>query len=207
MSGRPRTPIAVLVSGSGSNLQSILDASTGAGYPAEVVVVISDRPGVRGLQRAAAAGVPSSVVAWSDYPDRDAFTVAVCDEAAGFGAEALILAGFMRILAPSALDRFPGRVVNIHPALLPSFPGAHGVAEAIAYGVKVSGVTVHFVDAEVDHGPIILQESVPVRPDDTEETLRARIQQVEHRVYPEVVAAFAAGRLRIEGRHVHWEGT
>jgi phosphoribosylglycinamide formyltransferase-1 len=207
MSGRPRTPIAVLVSGSGSNLQSILDASTGAGYPAEVVVVISDRPGVRGLQRAAAAGVPSSVVAWGDYPDRDAFTVAVCDEAAGFGAEALILAGFMRILAPSALDRFPGRVVNIHPALLPSFPGAHGVAEAIAYGVKVSGVTVHFVDAEVDHGPIILQESVPVRPDDTEETLRARIQQVEHRVYPEVVAAFAAGRLRIEGRHVHWEGT
>jgi len=207
MTGRPRTPIAVLVSGSGSNLQSILDASTGAGYAAEVVVVISDRPGVRGLQRAADAGVPAVVVAWGDYPDRDAFTMAVCDVAADHGAEGLILAGFMRILAPSALDRFPGRVVNIHPALLPAFPGAHGVAEAIAYGVKVSGVTVHFVDAEVDHGPIILQEPVPVRPDDTEETLHARIQQVEHRVYPEVVAAFAAGRLRIEGRHVQWEGT
>jgi len=206
MTGRPRTPIAVLVSGSGSNLQSILDAAAGADYPAEVVVVISDRPGVKALQRAAAAGVPGVVVAWGDYPDRDAFTVAVCDAAVAHHAEALILAGFMRILAPAALDRFPQRIVNIHPALLPSFPGAHGVAEAIAHGVKLSGVSVHFVDAEVDHGPIILQESVPVRPDDTEETLHARIQQVEHRVYPEVVAAFAAGRLRVAGRHVHWEG-
>ncbi len=207
MTGRPRYPIAVLVSGSGSNLQSILDAAAGTDFPAEVVVVISDRPGVRALQRAAAAGVPGVVVAWGDSHDRDAFTLAVCDVAAARGAEGLILAGFMRILAPSALGRFPNRIINIHPALLPSFPGAHGVAEAIAHGVKLSGVTVHFVDAEVDHGPIILQESVPVRPDDSEQTLHARIQQVEHRVYPEVVAAFAAGRLRIAGRHVHWEGT
>lgn len=207
MTRRPRYPIAVLVSGSGSNLQSILDAAAEDGYPAEVAVVISDRPGVRALQRAAAAGVPGVVVEWSDFPDRDGFTEAVCDAAASHGAEAMILAGFMRILAPSALARFPNRVLNIHPALLPSFPGAHGVSEAIAYGVKLSGVTVHFVDAEVDHGPIVLQEPVPVLPHDSEETLHARIQQVEHRVYPEAVAAFAAGRLRIDGRLVRWEGT
>ncbi len=207
MAGRsdPRCPIAVLVSGSGSNLQSIIDASADSDYPAEVVVVISDRPAVRALERAEAAGVPGVVVDWHDFSDRDEYTRAVCAAAADHGAEAMILAGFMRILTASALDLFPDRILNIHPALLPSFPGAHAVPEAIAHGVKLSGVTVHFLDAEVDHGPIILQESVPVLPDDSEETLHARIQQVEHRVYPEVVAAFATGRLRIDSRLVHWE--
>jgi phosphoribosylglycinamide formyltransferase-1 len=207
MAGRcdPRCPVAVLVSGSGSNLQSIIDASADSDYPAEVVVVISDRPAVRALERAEAAGVPGVVVDWNDFSDRDEYTRAVCAAAADHGAEAMILAGFMRILTASALDLFPDRILNIHPALLPSFPGAHAVPEAIAHGVKLSGVTVHFLDAEVDHGPIILQESVPVLPDDSEETLHARIQQVEHRVYPEVVAAFATGRLRIDSRLVHWE--
>ena len=199
-------PVAVLVSGSGSNLQALLDAASGdPDFGAEIVVVISDRPGVRALERAHRAGVPTEVIGWGDFNDRKSFSVAVCDTAQGHGAQALILAGFMRILAPVAVDRFPNRVINIHPALLPAFPGAHGVPEALAHGVKVSGVTVHFVDGEVDHGPIIAQRAVPVRSDDTEETLHARIQQEEHRLFPEVVKAFAAGRLRVDGRRVIWE--
>lgn len=199
-------PVAVLVSGSGSNLQALLDAASGdPDFGAEIVVVISDRPGVRALERAHRAGVPTEVIGWGDFNDRKLFSVAVCDTAQRHGAQALILAGFMRILAPVAIDRFPNRVINIHPALLPAFPGAHGVPEALAHGVKVSGVTVHFVDGEVDHGPIIAQRAVPVRSDDTEETLHARIQQEEHRLFPEVVKAFAAGRLRVDGRRVIWE--
>lgn len=199
-------PVAVLVSGSGSNLQALLDAASGdPDFGAEIVVVISDRPGVRALERAHRAGIPTEVIGWGDFNDRESFSVAVCDTAQRHGAQALILAGFMRILAPVAVDRFPSRVINIHPALLPAFPGAHGVPEALAHGVKVSGVTVHFVDGEVDHGPIIAQRAVPVRSDDTEETLHARIQQEEHRLFPEVVKAFAAGRLRVDGRRVIWE--
>jgi len=199
-------PIAVLVSGSGSNLQALLDASTAdLGFGARIAVVISDRPGVLALERAALSGIPGEVVAWGDYHDREAFSVAVCDTAHRHGAEALILAGFMRILSPVAIGRYPNRIINIHPALLPAFPGAHAVPAALAHGVKVSGVTVHFVDDEVDHGPIIAQRAVPVQADDTEETLHARIQNEEHVLFPQVVKAFAAGRLRIEGRRVIWE--
>jgi len=199
-------PVAVLVSGSGSNLQALVDAASGdPDFGAEIVVVISDRPGVRALERAHRAGIPTEVIGWGDFNDRESFSVVVCDTAERHGAQALILAGFMRILAPVAVDRFPNRVINIHPALLPAFPGAHGVPAALAHGVKVSGVTVHFVDGEVDHGPIIAQRAVPVRSDDTEETLHARIQQEEHRLFPEVVKAFAAGRLQVDGRRVIWE--
>ncbi len=201
-----RFPIAVLVSGRGTNLQAILDAAGHPDYPAEIAVVISDRPGVEALDRAASAGVPTDVVAWGDYPDRGAFTTAVCDTADRHGAGALILAGFMRILAPVAIARFPHRIINTHPALLPAFPGAHAVAEALRHGVKLSGVTIHFVDEQVDHGPIIYQEAVPVHADDTEETLQTRIQSVEHLRYPEVVAALAAGRLSVTGRVVAWDG-
>jgi phosphoribosylglycinamide formyltransferase-1 len=199
-------PIAVLVSGSGSNLQALLDASSAdLEFGARIAVVISDRPGVLALERSALSGVPGEVVAWGDYQDREAFSVAVCDTAHRHGAEALILAGFMRILSPVAISRYPNRIINIHPALLPAFPGAHAVPAALAHGVKVSGVTVHFVDDEVDHGPIIAQRAVPVQADDTEETLHARIQNEEHVLFPQVVKAFAAGRLRIEGRRVIWE--
>ena len=198
-------PVAVLASGSGSNLQALLDASrTDPGFGARIVVVISDRPGVAALGRAADAGVPAEVVSWGDFNEREEFSMAVCEAAQRHGAEALLLAGFMRILSPEAIDRFPNRIINIHPALLPAFPGAHAVPAALAHGVKVSGVTVHFVDAEVDHGPIIAQRAVAVEPGDTEETLHARIQREEHRLFPEVVKAFAAGRLRVEGRHVIW---
>ncbi len=146
------------------------------------------------------------VVDWSEASDRDSFTAAVCDAAERCGAEALVCAGFMRILAPEAIRRFPHRVINIHPALLPAFPGAHAVEEALDHGVKVTGVTVHFVDELVDHGPIIAQEAVAVLPDDTADSLHTRLQAVEHRLYPEVVNALAEGRLEISDRIVTWKG-
>jgi phosphoribosylglycinamide formyltransferase-1 len=201
-----RLPIAVLVSGSGTNLQAILDAAAIPGYAAEVAVVISDRAGVQALDRAQASGVTTVVVPWDDFAERHDFTVACCDAATAHGAEALVLAGFMRILAPVAVSRFPHRILNTHPALLPAFPGAHAVPQALAHGVKLTGVTIHFVDEEVDHGPIIFQEAVPVAEDDTEDSLQRRIQAIEHRRYPEVIDAFASGRLTVKGRIVTWDG-
>ncbi len=201
-----RYPIAVLVSGTGSNLQAIIDAAEDPGYGAKVVVVISDRPNVKALDRASTAGIPTEVVDWSDYESRDQFSLAICDIADRHEAHALILAGFMRVLAPVAIDRFPNRIINIHPALLPSFPGTNAVRESLAHGVAITGVTVHFVDEQVDHGPIIYQEPVPVLADDDEGTLHARIREVEHRVYPRVVDALSCGELVIEGRRVVWEG-
>jgi len=196
-------PIAVLISGSGSNLQALIDAAaTDPAFGAEIVVVISDRPEIRGLRRATEAGLQTEVVRWDDFDDRESFSVAICDVAARYGAEVLVLAGFMRILSPVAIDRYPNRIVNIHPALLPAFPGAHAVPAALAHGVKVSGVTVHFVDDEVDHGPIIAQRVVPVLSGDTEDSLHARIQDEEHELFPQVIKALAAGRLRVDGRRV-----
>lgn len=208
MSSAPehRYPIAVLVSGGGTNLQALMDAAAGAGYAAEIVVVISDRPGVRGLERAEAVGIPAVVVDWDAHFDRSSFTSAVCDAAEAHRAEALVLAGFMRILAPEAMRRFPHRIINTHPALLPAFPGAAAIPKALAHAVKLTGVTIHFVDEEVDHGPIILQEAVPILPDDTEASLQARLQAVEHRVYPKIVDAFARGLVTVDGRSVIWDG-
>lgn len=201
-----RYPIAVLVSGTGSNLQAIIDAAEDPGYGAKVVVVISDRPNVKALDRANTAGISAEVVDWSDYESRDQFSLAICDIADRHKAQALILAGFMRVLAPVAIDRFPNRIINIHPGLLPSFPGTNAVRESLSHGVVITGVTVHFVDEQVDHGPIIYQEPVPVLADDDEGTLHARIREVEHRVYPRVVDALSCGELVIEGRRVVWEG-
>lgn len=165
--------------------------------------MISDRPGVRALDRAAAAGIATEVVAWNG--DRDACTNDVCALAEKAGAGALVLAGFMRVLAPDACARFPNRILNVHPSLLPAFPGAHAVAQALEAGATTTGVTVHFVDEEVDHGPIIAQVPVPVRAGDTVAELHGRIQAEEHRLYPEVVAAFARGEVRIDGAGVVWE--
>ncbi len=194
--------IAVLVSGSGSNLQALVDRGEALG--AEIVLVLSDRQGVRGLERATAAGIPTAVVAWSDHPNREAFTREVCDVVESARAEAIVLAGFMRILSADAVIRFPNRILNIHPSLLPAFPGGHAVEDALAYGAKVTGVTAHFVDEQVDHGPIIAQRSVAIVPDDDRDSLHARIQAVEHDLYPEVVTAFAEGRLAVDGRTVSW---
>ena len=195
-------PIAVLVSGSGSNLQSLIDAERRGDLGATIVGVLADRPDAYGLQRAATAGIPTEMVDWRSHDDRAEFTTAVCDAVQRMGADAMVLAGFMRILAPEAIDRFPNAIINVHPALLPAFPGAHAIEQAIAEGVKVSGVTVHFVDEAVDHGPIIAQEAVPVLPGDDEITLHQRIQAVEHRLLPAVVSAYAAGLISVEGRKV-----
>lgn len=195
-------PIAVLISGSGSNLQALIDHERGADPGYRIAVVISDRPDVRGLRRADDARIPTEVVSWSDHRDRDSFTAAIVEAARRHGVEGLVLAGFMRILSASAIDAFPDAILNVHPALLPAFPGAHAVPAALEYGVTVTGVTVHFVDEHVDHGPIVLQETVPVLPHDDEAALHARIQEVEHRIYPEAVGAFARGELSVDGRHV-----
>lgn len=191
----------MLVSGSGTNLQALIDhAGDGAGY--SIAIVISDRPAVRALERARQADIPCQIVEWTG--DRRSFTARVCAAATDADAEALVLAGFMRILGPEAITRFPDRVLNIHPSLLPAFPGRTPVADTLEHGVRVTGVTVHFVDERVDHGPIISQEAVEVDPDDTEFTLHHRLHEVEHRLYPEAVSALAQGRLKVEGRRVVW---
>lgn len=197
-------PIAVLVSGNGTNLQAIIDAASAPGFAAGVVVVISDRAGVRALDRAAAASIPTAVVDWDDQPSREVFTKTICDVAADHGAKGLAMAGFMRVLSPLAIDRFPNRILNIHPSLLPAFPGAKAVEDALEYGAKLTGVTVHFIDEHVDHGPIIYQEDVIVDPRDTPATLHDKIQRVEHRVYPKIIDAFARGKLTVQGRLVLW---
>ncbi len=186
--------IAVLISGSGSNMSAIADHLADRD-DIEIGVVLSDRPDVTGLDRAQAAGLSTEVIDWRSFPDRGAFTSAVCDAVESHGCTYMVLAGFMRILAAEAVERFPGRILNIHPSLLPSFPGAHAVEEALAHGVKVTGITIHVVDELVDNGPILAQAPVEVQDDDDADTLHARIQAVEHRLYPRVVADFVLGRL------------
>lgn len=193
--------IAVLASGSGSNLQALIDNQ--GDY--RIALVLSDKPDARALERAEKAGIPATVVAWPG--DRGAFTTAICEAVAASGAGLMVLAGFMRILGAEAIDRFPGRILNIHPSLLPAFPGAHAVENALDHRVKVTGVTVHFVDEEVDHGPIIVQVPVPVRGDDDLDSLHARLQSEEHRIYPAVVAGLARGEITLEDRTVEWRKT
>ena len=201
MSGRLR--VGVLVSGRGSNLQALLDASARPDYPAEVVVVLSDRERATALERARAAGVEALYVNPKDFADREAFDLALVRELTARRVGLVCTAGFMRILSAAFTRAFAGRAMNIHPSLLPAFPGLHAQRQALDYGVKIAGATVHFLDdGAVDTGPIILQSSVPVQPDDTEDTLAARILTEEHRLYPEAVRLFAEGRLTIAGRRV-----
>lgn len=200
---RARLSVGVLVSGRGSNLQALLDACARSDYPAEVVVVISDRERAAALDRARAAGVEALVVNPKDFADREAFDHALVRELEARRVGLACNAGFMRILSPAYVRAFAGRALNIHPSLLPAFPGLHAQRQALEHGAKVAGATVHFVDdGPVDTGPIILQASVPVLPDDTEESLSARILVEEHRLYPEAVRLFAEGRLEIVGRRV-----
>jgi phosphoribosylglycinamide formyltransferase-1 len=194
--------VGVLASGRGSNLQAILDATRRPGFPARVVVVISDRERAQALARARAAGVDAVFVNPKDFADREAYDVALVRELEGRRVGLVCIAGFMRILSPAFVRAFAGRALNIHPSLLPAFPGLHAQRQALEYGVKVAGATVHFVDEGVDTGPIVLQSSVPVEPGDTEDTLAARILAEEHRLYPGAVRLFAEGRLRIVGRRV-----
>jgi phosphoribosylglycinamide formyltransferase-1 len=182
--------IGVLVSGSGTNLQALIDA----GLP--IACVGSNKPGVMGMERAAKAGIETGVFELNSYPDRAARDTALADWLLGNGVEWVVLAGYMHVLTPAFLSRFPRRVINLHPALLPSFPGAHAIDDALTYGVRWTGVTVHFVDEGVDTGPIILQEPVEVKNDDSAETLAERIHAVEHRLLPEAVRLCLDERVR-----------
>jgi phosphoribosylglycinamide formyltransferase-1 len=190
-----RKRLVVLASGSGTNLQALLDAADLGG---EVVAVVSDRPGARALDRARDRGLPATTVVLGS--DRPAWEAELVREVVRHDPDLVVLAGFMRILSAAFVNRWP--VINVHPSLLPAFPGAHAIDDALAWGVKVVGVTVHFVDEQVDHGPIVAQEAVRVRDDDTPASLHARVQAVEHRLLPDAVRAFCAGQLKTEGRHV-----
>ena len=190
--------IGVLVSGSGTNLQAFIDAIAAKELDAEIVLVVSSRPDAYGIERAKAANIPVLVLNKGVYADQeaaDARIVAALQEA---GAEYVFMAGYMRMVTPVMLDAFPNRVVNLHPALLPSFKGAHGIQDAFDAGVKYTGVTVHFANAEYDKGPIIAQEPVAVLESDTVETLEARPHAVEHRLYPATAQLIAQGRVRVE---------
>lgn len=202
-SGPRRRPTAVLISGRGSNLQALIEAAAAPDYPAEIVLVLSNRPEAKGLERAAAAGLPTRVVPHGDYPTRAAFEAALTDALSEAGAELVCLAGFMRVLTEAFVGRWQGRLVNIHPSLLPAFPGLDTHARALAAGVKLHGCSVHLVSAEVDQGPIIGQAAVPVLPEDDEATLAARVLEAEHRLFPLCLGLLAEGRIRVEdGRAV-----
>ncbi len=200
MSEKPK--IAVLVSGGGSNLQAIIDASEKGEIPCRVGIVISNKADAYGLVRAKNHGIPTEVVSHRLFKTREEFEAKLVEIIRGSGAELVCLAGFMRVLTPVFVNAFPNRILNIHPALLPSFPGTHGPGQALAYGVRFSGCTVHFLDEGVDTGPIVVQAVVPLYDDDTEETLAARILVQEHRIYPMAIRLFFSGKLKVEGRRV-----
>ncbi len=194
--------LGVLVSGSGTNLEAIVRACEAGEVPARVVVVVSNSAGAYALKRAADHGIEGVFVDPREFASRDAYDRALVELLEERGVELVALAGYMLLAGPALVGAFRGRILNIHPALLPSFPGTHGVADALAYGVKVSGVTVHFVDEGLDTGPVILQEAVEVREDDDESSLHQRIHEAEYRLYPLAIRYFAEGRLSIEGRRV-----
>ena len=202
LSRQPQARLAVLCSGDGTNLQAVLSAIRRGRLRAQVAVVLSDRPGARALARARRAGVPAVLLDPRAFPSRVAYDAALAQAVRAARADWVILAGFMRILSPAFVRRFPHRILNVHPALLPAFRGAHAVRDALAAGAQVTGVTIHLVDAEVDHGPIVAQVPVPIRPGETAATLLARLHRVEHVLYPHVIACAVTGRLRVQGRRV-----
>jgi len=198
-------PIAVLVSGSGSNLQSIIDRIEEGALDAEIKLVISNKPGAYGIERARNHDIPHRVLLHTEYRSREAFDEAMVEAIHESGVNesgAVVMAGFMRIVTPGFLKAFEHRVINIHPALLPSFAGVHGQADAVDYGVKISGCTVHFVDEQMDHGPVIIQAAVPCQAGEDGNALGSRILKLEHRVFPQAIQWLAENRLVIEERHV-----
>ena len=196
--------IGVLLCGSGTNLQAILDAVRDEGLPVEVALAVSSRPDAYGIERAQAAGIPTLIMNRELYADPLAADARIVEELRAAGAEYVAMAGYMRKLTPVMLDAFPDRVLNLHPALLPSFKGAHAIADAYDAGVKVTGVTVHFANEDYDKGPIVAQRAVEVREDDALEDLEARIHEVEHELYPHVLRLVAEGRVTVgDDRKVH----
>lgn len=194
--------LGVLASGGGTNLQAIIDRCQDQSLSAQIAIVITNKPGAGALERAAQAGIPTLCIDHRQHASREDFDRAMVKALQEAGVELVVLAGFMRIITQVFLDAFPARVINIHPALLPAFPGMHVQQQAIDYGARFSGCTVHFVDSGVDTGPIIIQAVVPVLPSDTAEILAARILEQEHRIYPRAIQLIAEGRVRLSGRQV-----
>ena len=194
--------LGVLCSGRGTNLQSIIDAVAAGQIKAPIGVVITDKPGVMALERAAKANIPAVCVDRKQYATREEFDAAILAELKKYDVTLVCLAGFMRLLTADFIRAYEGRILNIHPALLPSFKGAHAHRDVIAYGAKVSGCTIHFVVEDMDAGPIILQAAVPVEEGDDEDTLAARVLVQEHKLYPRAIELFLAGKLTIDGRCV-----
>ena len=202
MAGNTPCRLGVLVSGSGTNLQAIIDRIISGGIRAEIACVISNKPEAYALTRAARHGIPVVIHEQTAFSDRRSYDAATVEILRSYAVDLVILAGFMRILTDIMINAFPNAIMNIHPALLPAFPGLHAQQQALDYGVLFSGCTVHFVDCGTDTGPIILQSVVPVEQDDTEETLSARIQQSEHVTFAEAIKLFVEGKIQIEGRKV-----
>ncbi|MFZ3156334.1 MAG: phosphoribosylglycinamide formyltransferase [Smithella sp.] len=194
--------LGVLISGNGSNLQSIIDHIEKGSLKAIIKIVISNNPDAYGAIRAKKHGIPVVILKHTDFKNKEDFDLELIKILKSNQVDLVILAGFMRILTPAFLKAFSHKIMNIHPALLPSFPGIHGQKQAVEYGVKISGCTVHFVDEGVDTGPIIIQSAVQVLDDDTEETLAARILKKEHMIYPQAIQLFADGKIEIKGRKV-----
>ncbi len=198
--------LGVLASGRGSNFQSIIDAIDNKKLTAEIAILISDNPRAYAIERAKKHGIEYRIVKPDDFSSKDEFFKIIAQELQKKSVDLVILAGFMRVVKKPLLEAYPNRIMNIHPALLPSFPGLHGQKQAVEYGVKISGCTVHFVDEGMDTGPIIIQAAVPVYHDDTEKTLSERILKLEHKIYPEAIRLFSEGKLEIHGRIVRIKG-
>jgi phosphoribosylglycinamide formyltransferase 1 len=194
--------IAVLASGRGSNFQSIIDAINNKSLKAKILLLITDNPSAHAIERAQKHDIEHLLIRPKEYSSRDDFYGKIAEELKKRNVGLVVLAGFMRIVGKPLIDAYPNRIMNIHPALLPSLPGLHGQKQAVDYGVKISGCTVHFVDEGMDTGPIIIQAAVPVFHDDTEDTLSERILKLEHKIYPEAIRLFSEGRLEVQGRVV-----
>ena len=194
--------IAILVSGGGSNLQSIIDSVESGYLKLQIAVVLSNKENVHGLTRAENHGIPAEILRHGDFESREDFETRLIEVLDGYSVDLVVLAGFMRVLTPLFVNHYHHRIINIHPAILPSFPGTHGQKQALDYGVRFSGCTTHFVDEGTDTGPIIIQAIVPILPDDTEESLGTRILKEEHRIFPESLKLWSERRLLIEGQKV-----
>ena len=194
--------LGVLASGRGSNLQSIIDAIARKTLRAEIALLITDNPAALAIERAKKHGIEYLVIKPKEFSSGDEYYLRVSGELRNRAVDLIVLAGFMRIIGKPLIDAFPNRIMNIHPALLPAFPGMHGQKQALEYGVKISGCTVHFVDEGMDTGPVIIQAAVPVYHGDTEEILSERILRFEHKIYPEAIRLFSEGRIAVEGRTV-----